>query len=116
MKIITSTDKGVGKGDSGVKPPPIGLAALVLYSRYWLICRKKTIILVLASSAIVVSNITAQAHCPNIAQLRSIIAASQYCYRSYTIAIMKSVGPWPVFMAVGKVRTTATVVVDKINN
>ena len=35
-------------------------------------------------------------------------------YRSYTIVITKSVGPWPVFMAVDKVRTTATAV-DKIN-
>ena len=43
-------------------------------------------------------NITAQAHCPNVCS---------------TIAIAKSVGPWPVFMAVGKVRTTATAV-DKI--
>ena len=35
-------------------------------------------------------------------------------YLSCTIAITKSVGPWPGFMAVGEVRTAATVV-DKMN-
>ena len=44
------------EGGVGGSTPPNSLATFVLYSRYSLICRKKTKILVLASSAIVVTS------------------------------------------------------------
>ena len=70
-------------------------------------------ILVLTSSAVVVTS----QHKPTVQTLLNYEVSFLHhsiVYLSCTIAVAKSVGPWPVFMD-GKVRTTATIV-DRINN
>ena len=62
----------------------------------------------LASSAVVVTS----QHKPSVQTLlnyKMSLLRHNIVYRSNTIAVTKSVGPWPVFMD-GKVRTIATVI------